>query len=719
MSKEDSKVAGRRRSASQDGREEILGILDNDTIVSRLMNLALVFDDQGHPKVAEQVYEEVIQKRRDPPRQEDQVFLFCQSKISSIQRQFGLYTKAEDQCMRVLEHGRPTPRLSLQTAGNLALVWRDQGKFDIAFDRILDLLGKETCSPYQDATHLRLVTILAIIFRDYGHYRKSFFLMRNALRVSDELYGREDPFTLDLASELSQVLNEQRSHGLAEEFARRAFDGFADQFGTDHPQSLKALSRLANAMLFNERLWDATELFERTLKAQELQLGSTHPDTVPTKCGLAATYALGARYRDSVSILRQTLIQQEVLHGQDSHPDTDWTLQALDKIDAFQKTLGTFKNETQEKSMRDFFLTPFRKDYIKLQLCDDIAVSQEDTDEVRSHSNEQPLADAPYVCTDLKSVIPSSLEKASVRGIYGTTLHKACLKGDFKSVQKLLAIGEDCNAEGGIFETPLGAASYGRHINIVSSLLQYGAKVRDRKHGFAALQLAVSMNHMDTADKLVNAGANLEDTDHWYGNILHEASMNGEERMVKILLDANAKLNAATGIFGTALGAAAWKGNHTIVQSLIAEGAIVDIQVEGRTALDFAISRGHWEIMETLKKAAKNSNDPLESKERSKPKKHVDTNKMLMEDFKPVGQPLKPTKPQTQRLTRHSFPIPRTKFSVPYKKNGKVQAAKSPAGKKKGRFMSLAEGFTSATKRRIPSLSPDPRSKLVIRPARA
>ncbi len=730
MSKEDSEVPVERRSESQDSRKHIFDILEKDNVVRRLMSLALVFDDQGHPKDAEEVYEEVIEKRKETTRQEDQVLLFCQGKISSILRQRGLYKKAEDQCRRVLELSigstGPSSSLSLQTAGDLALVWKDQGKFDIAFNKIRDILGNETCSPYQDALHVRLVTIFAIILRDCGHYDMSLFLTRNALRVSDALFGNEDPFTLDLASELSQILTEKSFHRLAEEFARRALDGFAKTFGTDHPQSLKAASRLANAMRFDERLEDATELFERTLKSQELQFGSTHPDTVPTKCGLAATYALEARFRDSVSLLRQTLVQQNAVFGSKSHPDRDWTLEALDKISAVQRVLSTDSTseremEEESRKMRDFFKRPFRKEQKNLQLCDW---------EVRSQSDLQRLAPACDVSTDSKNVSPSSSEKASVSGICGTALHAACLKGDLRSVQILLNSGEDINAEGGIFVTPLRAASYGGHINIVKLLLKHDANIKDYgKYGFSALQLALSMGHNDLARTLLDAGANLEVTDHWYGTMLHEASMTGQEFMVDLLLEAKAKPNAVTGIFGTALGAAAWKGNLTIVQTLIGKGAIVDTQVGRRTALDLAASSGHEDIMEALIRAADNGNGTLKVEENSEPvkQKSFEPAKPLAEDLKPkkqsepLGQKplksLKPTKPRDERSTDQSSPNPPNN-SMQHRKKVKTQAGKTQAGKTQARktqagktqagkkeagLIRFAKGVTSATKARIPS----------------
>ena len=729
MSKEDSEVPVNRLSKSRDSRETILNMLEKNDVVTGLIGLALILDDQGHPKHAEEAYEKVIEKRREAAKQEDEVILFCQWKTSSILRQRGLYIKAEDQCRRVLQLSigstGQNSSLSLQVAGDLALVWRDQGKLDIACNQIRDILDNETCSPYQDALHLRLVTIFAIILRDYGDYDLSLFLTRNALRVSDKLCGKEDPFTLDLASELSQLLTEKSTHRLAEEFARRALDGFAKRFGTDHPQSLKAASRLANAMRFDEQLRDPTELFERTLKAQELQLGSTHPDTVPTKCGLAATYALDARFRDSVSILRQTLVQQNAVSGHKPHPDTVWTEQALETIRTFQKALytdSTSESELEEESrrMRNFFKTPFRKDQMNLQLCDKATLSQKKIKEVQSQSDPQGLAAARDVSTDFKYVLPSSSDNV-VSGILRTRLHTACLEGDLKLVQQLLNSGEDVDAKGGIFETPLHAASYGGHIEIVNLLLKHGANVGDYgKYGISALQLALSKGYGDIARTLLDAGTNPEVTDHWYGTTLHEASMTGQEYMVDRLLEAKAMPNAVTGIFGTALGAAAWKGNLTIVQSLIGKGATVSIQVEGRTAPYLAALAGHQDIMEVLLKADDNGNATSKPKEKSLEQKSLAPDKPLEKDMKPNEQskplerePVENSRPKgqsellKQEPLKPSRPIElqkqRSKKSTQYRMRENEQAGKGQAGNKKAKLIRLAKGVTSTTKSHIPS----------------
>ena len=716
-SKAFSKVPGSGPSVSQYSQENILDVLQKEDGSRRLMSLALVLDDQGHPKHAEEAYQKVIEKTKETPEQNDTVIWFCQVKISSILRQSGLYVKAEEQCRSVLDLSTkatgPASSLSLQAAGDLALVWRDQGKFDSALTKIYNILHNETCSPYQDALHVRLVTIYAIILRDFGRYDMSLFLTRNALRVSGVLFGNEDPFTLDLASELSQILTEKGIHHLAEEFARRALDGFAKTFGTDHPQSLKAASRLANAIRFNERLEEATQLFERTLKAQELQLGSTHPDTIPTKCGLAAVYALEARFRDSVFILRVTLAQQNELLGRKSHPDTDWTVQALKRIRALQKALSSDSTPEHEmlaerRRMEDFFEKPFRKDQRSLQRYHTLTSSQKDTGDLRGQSDLQWLLSARDVSTDSRSPLSSSFDKGSVSGIYGTNLHVACYEGDLKLVQTLLDSRVDINVKGGVFETPLCAASYRGHLNIVTLLLKHNVNVNDNgRYGFCATQLALSMDHSDLARTLLEADASYEVTDHWYGNALHEVSMTGKESMVDLLLEAKAEPDVPTGIFGTALGAAAWNGNLAIVEALIAKGADVNLRTKGRTALDLAASRGHKKILEALIREADNGDEAPKSKAKSGTleQKSLEPDNPVMEDSKPTKQSEPPEQkplnypeainPQTQRQPKQ----PSTKSS----KAERMGAGKWQARKTKTKLGRVATKVKSASKSLIPS----------------
>ena len=769
MPNEDSRVLGHDgRSKRQDIRERILDILAEEDGDRRLMRLALALDDQGHPKHAEEAYKKVIERRNETSGQKDQVILFCEGKVSSILRQRGLYVKAQDQCRRVLEVSieatGPTSDLSLQAAGDLALVWRDQGEFDNAFDRIRDVLDNETCSPYQDGLHVRLVAIFALILRDFGHYKMSLYLTSNALRASVALFSDEDPFTLEVASDLSQILTEEGMYHLAEEFARRAHDGFAKTFGTDHPQSLKAASRLANAIRFDDRLEDAKQIYERTLKVQELQLGTLHPDTIPTKCGLAAVYALETRLRDSVSILRPILDQQKAAFGKKNHPDKEWTGQALERIRAFQRALSVDSisdSEVEEESrkMRDFLTKPIRIDQRSLRLHYGLTISSMGKWEFQSRNDSGRSAMAPSVSSDAEKFFSSSLDKTSVSGIWGTTLHLACLVGNLKWVQVHVKSGDDTNVEGGLFGTPFSAALYGGHINVVKFLRIHHAKVKDYWiYGFDIPRLALSMDHDDLARPILEADASHEVAEYWYGNTLYEASMMGQESMANPLLEATAKPNTETRlILGIALGAAAWEGNIIIVKTLLEKGADVNTQVDGRTAFELAASKGHLDIMKLLIREADNVVPALEPKQDReadnikpalKPKdepatleeKSLEPAYPLVEGSKPNTQsePFKPTLPKllepANPLVEDSNPNKQSespKSTVPKRlepsklpdlsdlpseipskdslssKAGNPEYEKTQKGKKKDRKtkarVGLAKVFKSATKSLISS----------------
>lgn len=64
----------------------------------------------------------------------------------------------------------------------------------------------------------------------------------------------------------------------------------------------------------------------------------------------------------------------------------------------------------------------------------------------------------------------------------------------------------------------------------------------------------------------------------YYGNALQAAVIGGHPKMVSLLLDLGANVNAKAGKYGYALQAAAWQGNKEIVGILLRHGANVHAQ---------------------------------------------------------------------------------------------------------------------------------------------
>ena len=396
---------------------------------------------------------------------------------------------------------------------------------------------------------------------------------------------------------------------IAEVMAQRVFDGFAKPYGAAHPHAMKAAVCFTETTRLLKGYGNAMDLFERTLKMQETQLGRNHPDTLPTKCGLAATYASTMRFRDSASLLRQVLIQcsdhSDV--SRMSRPREIWARQALDKVLDVQQILPEYSSMSSEseerlqsamRSLQDFLEGPVRQNRHKVESdCRDLAL--------KSWCGTSPNVGT---TTDLTCLAALGANKDSVGGISGTMLHRACSAGDIDEVRRLLRPEYERNIEGGVFETPLCAASFAGHRDIVELLVHEDGLCLSEDVCGSALHVAVATNHEDLVKILLQAGAEPNITNHWFGTVLHEASMSGQEHMVKHLLESNADPDhvCMTSIFRTPLEAAAWNGNLSIVQIMIKKGAVVSTQDEGWTEVKLAAVGGHNAIMPQLISASYN-----------------------------------------------------------------------------------------------------------------
>ncbi|KAL9632949.1 MAG: hypothetical protein Q9164_004994 [Protoblastenia rupestris] len=87
----------------------------------------------------------------------------------------------------------------------------------------------------------------------------------------------------------------------------------------------------------------------------------------------------------------------------------------------------------------------------------------------------------------------------------------------------------------------------------------------------------------------------------YHGNALQAASLGGHEQIVQLLLQKGADINAQSGNYSNALQAASYKGHEQIVQLLLQKGADINAQ-GGRygNALQAASSRGHEQIVQLL-----------------------------------------------------------------------------------------------------------------------
>ena len=214
-------------------------------------------------------------------------------------------------------------------------------------------------------------------------------------------------------------------------------------------------------------------------------------------------------------------------------------------------------------------------------------------------------------------------------------------------VKILVQAGANLNAENELGETPFRTSVLCHNCDIMRFLMQAGVNInRVNKNGETALMKAMFAKDETPLKILIDAGADLEKFSDLGENALmkaahygltdavkillgHGANVNamgkkskGETALmssvrlstkntpeiIKLLLDAGAKLDAGRTDGKTALMMACDYGNLEGVRSLLMHGATIDIKdKEGRTALDYARASGNKEIIALLSKGKSNS----------------------------------------------------------------------------------------------------------------
>jgi ankyrin repeat protein len=175
--------------------------------------------------------------------------------------------------------------------------------------------------------------------------------------------------------------------------------------------------------------------------------------------------------------------------------------------------------------------------------------------------------------------------------------------GDKGKVIELLNRGMDvntCDMEG---NTLLMISAHAGYLEQVELLIAARAKLDARNmHGDSALSLAALAGHLVVAQRLVEAGARVNNEARGWSPLAY-AAFSGHAQIVDYLLTHGADVNATSENGATALMLAARGGFMTIVQSLVAARARIDLKTDrGKTALDWALENQHTHIAEFLKR---------------------------------------------------------------------------------------------------------------------
>lgn len=184
-----------------------------------------------------------------------------------------------------------------------------------------------------------------------------------------------------------------------------------------------------------------------------------------------------------------------------------------------------------------------------------------------------------------------------------TALYTAADSGRYGAVRALIEGGADIHAEGGLSCTPLRAACYRGHHEIVELLLKQGvdpnAGSDDTRKG-TALEAAATCGHSKIVETLLAAKALVDAPGLFDTTALQTSLHHGHGHVAGVLIDAGANMNAVHGNCNAMLCAAIHGGLAEYVKRFLDAGADINIRVLGVPALHFAASRGYHAIVALL-----------------------------------------------------------------------------------------------------------------------
>ncbi|KAF2465247.1 ankyrin, partial [Lindgomyces ingoldianus] len=181
----------------------------------------------------------------------------------------------------------------------------------------------------------------------------------------------------------------------------------------------------------------------------------------------------------------------------------------------------------------------------------------------------------------------------------GSAIEAAAEMG-YKSIVEILTdSGASLSHSSGIHGSPLEAAVFNGHVDLVSWILQrtYTQKAFTGDH-----DEGLNLSHYGLPTPLTfNAAVLGEYSPDKHGSALQAAAFSGHDEMVGLLIKSGAEVNFYGGWYGTALQAAAVGGNLAVVKRLIAQGAHINTLTGFHgNPLSAAASRGHLDIVNYL-----------------------------------------------------------------------------------------------------------------------
>lgn len=147
-----------------------------------------------------------------------------------------------------------------------------------------------------------------------GKYQEAGTLLGGALEIERRVLGPDHPDTLYCMNNLANVYRAEGKDAQAEPLYRQTLDARRRALGPEHPDTLTSINNLANVYWSQGNFAQAETLYSQAAEIQGRVLGPEHPDTLLSMGNLADTYAEQGKYDQAEALFVKTLeISRRVL----------------------------------------------------------------------------------------------------------------------------------------------------------------------------------------------------------------------------------------------------------------------------------------------------------------------------------------------------------------------------------------------------------------------
>lgn len=173
---------------------------------------------------------------------------------------------------------------------------------------------KEKMLSSEHSSSLESASFLAQILEQQGKLEEAEKLQEQTLARQEKEVGTDDILTLQCAERLATVLKKQGKYARAEGLNRRALEGFDKALGRDAPATLRSARGLAKILQYQEKFESAEELFAQAMYGYARAVPPDHLSILGSITDLARVLGAQGQYERAENLIRYELNEREKLY---------------------------------------------------------------------------------------------------------------------------------------------------------------------------------------------------------------------------------------------------------------------------------------------------------------------------------------------------------------------------------------------------------------------